>query len=270
MAGALQVITGQATNPGTTATALTANTGDTFTVRNAAHGTSVSLVDAWAFTTTNLLFRYRSPLLHDQAQNARMQPVASKSYPLMNGYGVQPLQPQDPLIVELTGGTAEVDAASLLIYYDNLPGLSARLFDLADILPSIANLFTVEVDVTSSGTSCNYSATVALSGSFDTFKRNVDYAILGYECATEGLTVGVTGTDTGNFRVGGPLTAAPWITRNWYVELSRRLNKPCIPVINSANVGATNVDVAAQATSTVYKVAFHLAQLSTTLAGHGS
>jgi hypothetical protein len=267
---ALQVVNGQATNPGATVTALTPNTGDSFTVRNAQAGSNVRLADAWCYTNTNLLMRYRSPLLHDVAQNARLQPVAAKSYPLMNSWAVQSLEPQDPLIVEITGGAAEVDAGALLIYYDNLPGAAARLFDMSEITGNVANLFTVEVDVVSSGTACNYSPTVALNGSFDTFRRNIDYAILGYTCATEGVSLGITGADTSNLRVGGPLTAAPWITRDWFVWLNRKLGVPCIPVVNSANVAATNVDVVAQATSTTYKVGIHLAQLTNALAGHGS
>jgi hypothetical protein len=268
MGKALQVVNGQCTNPGTTVTQLTANTGDSFTVRNATAGSQVRLADAWAFTTTNLLMRYRSPLLHDVAQNARLQPIASKAYPLMNGRAIQTLEPQDPLIVELTGGTAEVDAGALLVYYDDLPGAQARLFDWQEIAGNVTNLFTVEVDVTSSGTSCNYSATTALNGSFDTWRRNIDYALLGYECGTEGVSIGITGADTSNLRVGGPLTAFPWITRDWFIGLNQRLGVPCIPVINSANVAATNVDIVAQATSTAFKIGLHFAQLTQPLAGH--
>lgn len=270
MGRALQVLTGQATNPGATITALTANTGDSFTVKNAPLGSNIELIDAWAFTTTNLLLRYRSPLLHDVSQNARLQPVASKSYPLMNNHAGQTLEPQDPLIVELTGGTAEVDAASFLVYYDNLPGAAARLFDWNEIAPLVEDLFTVEVDLTSSGTSCNYSATVALNGSFDTFRRGMDYAVLGYECATEGLTFGISGADTGNLRLGGPLTALPFLTRDWFVRLNQNTGYPCVPVINSANVAAINCDCVAQATSTAYKVGVNLALLSQTLPGHSS
>jgi hypothetical protein len=263
----LRVLTGQVTNPSTTITQVTANTGDTFTVPALAQGSNGILLDAWAFTTTNLLARIRSPRMHDQAQNMRLQPIASKSYPLTPRYGSQTIYSQDPIIVELTGGASEVDAITLLEYYPAIQGIAARLHSWSEIKPLIANLFTVEVDLTSSGTSCNYSATVAINGSFDTFIRNVDYAIIGYECPTEGLTVGITGPDTGNTRLGGPLTAAPWITRGWFVDQSNDYGLPMIPVINSANVAATNVDVVAQATTTSYKVAFHLAELSSQLPG---
>lgn len=270
MGKALQVVTGQATNPSTTITALTPNTGDSFTVKNAPLNSRIELLDAWAFTTTNLLLRYRSPLLHDLSQNARLQPVASKSYPLMNQHAGQILEPQDPLIVEITGGTAEVDAASLLVHYENLPGADARLFDWNEIQPLVEDLFTVEVDLTSSGTSCNYSPTVALNASFDTFRRGMDYAILGYDCATEGLTFGISGADTANLRVGGPLTALPFLTRDWFIRLNMNTGYPCVPVINSANVAAINCDVVAQATSTAYKVGVHLALLNRTLPGHSA
>ena len=269
MGRALQVINGQVTNPGTTVTALTANTGDSFTVRNAIMGSKIRLMQAWAFTTTNLLMRIRSPLLHDATQASRLQPVASKAYPLMNGIAYQSLEPQDVLTVELTGGTAETDAAGLLVYYDDLPGANARLFDWAEVRPQIANLFTVEVDLTSSGTTCNYSATVAANGSFDTWRRNIDYALIGYECGTDGVSLGVTGADTSNLRVGGPLVALPFITDAWFVYLNKAFGVPTIPVFNSGNVGAINVDVVAQATSTSYKVGLHFAQLGTSLAGHG-
>lgn len=263
----LRVLTGQVTNPSTTITQVTPNTGDSFTVPALDQGSTGLLLDAWAFTTTNLLARIRSPRMHDQAQNMRLQPVASKAYPIMSKNGAQKIYSQDPIIVELTGGASEVDAITLLEYYPSISGISARLHNWAEIAPLIQNLFTVEVDLTSSGTACNYSATVALNGSFDTFVRDDDYAILGYECATEGVTLGITGPDTGNVRIGGPLTAANWITRNWFVDLNQTYGLPTIPVINSANVAGTNVDCVAQATSTSFKVALHLAQLSQKLPG---
>lgn len=261
---AMQVINGTAVNPSSTITALTPNTGDSYTVRNGRQGSNISWIQAWAYTTTNLLFRVRSPLMHDQAQNQRLKPTASQPYPLMSAAMVQRLQPQDNIIAEITGGTSETDAGAMLVYYDDLPGTAARLHSPAEVLPLVLNLTTVEVDLTSSGTAGNYSATVALNGSFDTLKRNYDYAILGYECPTTGVSLGITGVDTGNLRVGGPLTNLAFLTRNWFVDLSDQSGKPCIPVINSANVAGINLDVVAIATSTAYQVGVVMAQLGPT------
>jgi hypothetical protein len=268
MGKALQVLTGQATNPGSTVTAVTMNSGDSNTVRSTNMNADIELIQAWAFTTTNLLLRVRSPRMHDQAQNMRFQPPASLPLPLMPWQASQLLYSQDPLTIELIGGGAEVDMGSLLVYYDDLPGVSARLHNWHEIDPIVQNITVVQATVTSSGTSCNYSATVALNANFDTLIRNVDYAIIGYECGTTGGTFGITGVDTGNLRVGGPLIARPDITNNWFAFLSQATGRPCVPVINSANVAGINLDVACQATSTAFVIGVVLAQLKTPLAGH--
>lgn len=259
---AMQVLNGYAVNPSTTITALTPCTGDSYTVRNVAQGTDIELLDAWAFTTTNLLFRYRSPLLHDAAQNARLKPTASQPYPLLSGFATQKLQPQDNLIVEITGGTSETDIGALLAYYDNLPGTNARLHSFAEVQPLIQEITVVEVDVTSNATAGQYSAAVALNADYDTLKRNYDYAILGYECPTTACSLGITGVDTGNLRVGGPLINSAFITRGWFVDLSNKTGKPCIPVINSANVAGVNIDVVSAAASTSYTIGIIMAQLT--------
>lgn len=261
---AMQVINGTAVNPSSTITALTPNTGDSYTVRNGRAGTQIAWIDAWAYTTTNLLFRVRSPLMHDQAQNQRLKPTASQPYPLMSESMIQALQPQDNIIAEITGGTSETDIGAMLVYYDDLPGTAARLHSPAEVLPLVQNLTTVEVDLTSSSTAGAYSPTVALNGTFDTLKRNYDYAILGYECPVVGCSLGITGVDTGNLRVGGPLTALSFLTKNWFVDLSVKSGKPCIPIINSANVAGVNLDVVAAATSTAYPVGVVMAQLGPT------
>lgn len=258
---ALEVVNGIAVNPGTTITAITPNAGNTLTVRNASGGSPVSLLNAWAYTTTNLLMRVRSPLLHDQAQNDRLKPQASVPYPLLPNLCPQPLKPQDNLTVELTGGTSETDLAALLIYYADLPGAAARLHAPSEVQPLVKSITVVEVDVTSNATAGLYSPTVALNGSFDTLKRNEDYAILGYESPTIGGSIGITGPDTGNLRLGGPLLNIANFTRTWFVDISQAFNLPLIPVINSANVAGTLIDITAAAASTSFQLGIVLAEL---------
>jgi hypothetical protein len=267
MGKALEVITAQVTNPGATLTAVTPNAGDSLTVRACNDNAKIELIQAWAFTTTNLIERIRSPRMHDQAQNMRLQATASQPYPLLPWNASQVLYSQDPLTVELMGGAAEVDMTSILIYYDDLPGIAARLHTPDEVIPLIEDLTTVEVDLTSSATSCNYSATVALNGSFDTLVRNRDYAVLGYQCSTTGGTVGIRGSDTGNVRVGGPITNLAFVTDNWFVRLSEQYKRGFVPVLNSGNVGAILVDCACQAASTSFKVSFNLALLKSQIAG---
>lgn len=266
MGKALEIITGQVTNPSTTITALTANAGNSFTVRNSTDGVPVSLLQLWAFTATAGIVRLRSPLMHDIAQNMRPQTVASIPNPLLSAASPEVLYPQDTLTFEMTGDAAAVDLASLLVYYDDLPGINAVLHAPAEVMPLMEHMTTVEVDLTSSATSCNYSAQVALNGTFDTLKRNRSYAILGYSCGTSGGTLGITGSATGNLRVGGPLLNRINTTAEWFVDLSTMTGKPCIPVFNSADVANVLLDCACQAASTSFKVGVNLALLKTNLA----
>lgn len=266
MPAALEVLTGQVTNPGATLTAITMNSGDSLSVRATDVSADIELWNAWAFTNTNLQARIRSPRMHDQSQNIRLQMPAATPRPL---FGLQPSQrlySQDNIIAELAGGAAEVDLMSLMVYYADLPGISARLFPWNQVEPLIQNLTSVEVDVISSGTAGNYGAALALNSLFDTLIRNVDYAVLGYECATVGHTVGLRGADTGNLRIGGPLYNQTELTSSWFVTLSQANGQaPVIPIINAANVGAILCDCAAQAVTTTFKVSWNLAQLKSPL-----
>lgn len=265
MGRALEVVTAQVTNPNTTVTALTANSGDSLSIRSTNPGSEIELLNAWAFSATAGVLRIRSPRMHDQAQNARFQTVASQPRPVMGYEESQQLYPQDNVIVEMSGDAAAVDLATLLLYYNDLPGIASNLHMWSEVQPLIDKLTTVEVDLTSSATSCNYSATVALNGTFDTLIRGDWYAIIGYECGTTGGTLGIRGADTGNLRVGGPLYNQTEFTADWFAMLSRVTNRALIPVFNAANVGAILVDCACQATATSFKVGFNLAHLRSPL-----
>lgn len=265
MGKALQIVTGQVSDPSTTITALTANTGDSFTVQSAAAGSDVRLLNAWAFAATAGLLRIRSPKMHDFVQNMRLQDTASQPYPLLGLQQFQKLYPQDILTVEMTGDASAVDLASLLVSYDDLPGIAANLHNWSEIAPLIAELTTVEVDLTSSATSCDYSSTVALNGDFDTLKRDDYYAILGYTCGTTGGSLGFSGNFTGNLRVGGPLINNPKWTAGWFIDLNLASGKPTIPVFAAADVAAINLDCACQAASTSFKVGVNLARLTQAL-----
>ncbi len=76
MGAALEVINGEASSVSTIFTALTVNSGDSYTVRSANFGTEICLLDAWMWGTSVPAIRIRSPRMHDQAQNLRLNAVA--------------------------------------------------------------------------------------------------------------------------------------------------------------------------------------------------
>lgn len=262
MGKALVVVTGRVTNPGATITALTANTGDSFTVRSFPFGSNAYIDNVWAQEASAGVVRIRSPRLHDANQAIRERVIVTNPRPLLAYEERQPLYPQDNLTFELSGGGAETDVATMLHYYEDLPGIDARLATWPEVQSRIVNLAGMEVQATTSATAAQYGGTVALNATFDNWKRNVDYAILGYLTDTTCCVVGVTGPDTGQLRVGGPGTTEAIVTGDWFVENAKATNAAYIPIVNAANIAATLLDVTGTTTSTTINVTLNVAELS--------
>lgn len=244
MGRALELITGRVTAPSTTQTALTVSTGNSLTVRNAREGSIIALLNSWADVQGAGTLRIRSPRLADNVQGLRLDTVVSEVKPLLPmGIG-QPLYAQDVLTVDLSGSATagDVELAAMLVYYSDLAGVDANLQSWEEIAPRIANLFTVE-NTLALGTGGDYSGEEALNAEFGLMRANTEYALLGYLVDAECAAVRWRGVDTGNLGVGGPGDeTARDLTADWFVHLSRTFGLPCIPVFNSANVGAILID----------------------------
>lgn len=239
MGMAYETIIGRATNPGAVLTALTPGTADSFSVRSFTAGVNTFIDQMWAHEGTPGVFRVRSPRLHDNVQGIRATVGSTTAQTLLPAQSYQPLYPQDVLILEITGGGAEVDLGALAVYYTDLPGIAARLATWDQILPRIANLLTVEVDIPAAVTTGDWSAGTPINTTFDLLKANVDYAFLGYETSGPVGAIALRGPDTGNLRIGGPGGASPIETRDYWVRQSQASGTPMIPIINAANKGGT-------------------------------
>lgn len=262
MGRAMEVITGRVTNPGATLTALTANTGNSFTVRAFADSSQAWLEGMWTQQATAGVFRIRSPKMHDAVQGIRYRAPAALTRNFIGDPHATRLYPTDTLVVEQSGGGAEVDSAAFLVYYDDLPGGDQQLALWEQIKPSIVNLLTIEVAVTGPATSGDWSAGNAINSTFDLLKADTRYAILGYQTDAECLAVGVAGADTSNYRVGGPGCIEPLETRDWFVRHSLLTGRPHIPVINANNRGGTLASVARITAAGTVNVSFSAAELS--------
>src|SRR5216684_1872148 len=129
MGNALEVITGSATAPGTTLTALSMYTGNTLNIRNYNPPSKAYLLANWAFNNGAGVFRTRSPRLHDNVQGIRQRVDATDPRPIYPRWGFeQNLYAQDSLIAELSGSATggKIEIASMLLYYTDLPGIHAR------------------------------------------------------------------------------------------------------------------------------------------------
>lgn len=258
----LNAISGRVTNPGAALTAITANTGDSFTVKNFdANAGKAYLASLWAFGGTAGVVRIFSPLMHDDAQGLRLRWTATDPSELVPDELRQVLYPQDALQVQQSGGGAEVDTLAMILFYENLIGADQRLYTWEQIAPRVAHFMGIECNLTTGATAGQYGGAQAINANFDTLKANTDYAILGYQCDNNACMVGVTWPDTSNFRVGGPVTTRHEITAGWFVDLARKTGKPAIPVFNSANKANTIVDIVDTATAASRNISFICAQL---------
>lgn len=256
-----QTIAGRATNPAAL-TALTADTGDSFTVQQFSQGAKAVLEQAWAMEATPGVFRIRSPKMHDFVQNLRLTVPSATATALLPLVFEQPVFAQDTLTLELAGGGAETDVGVVQLYYSDVPGATQRLALWEQVKPRIVNLLTNEVDTTGAATLGDWSAGTAFNASFDNLKANTDYAVLGYETNASIAAVAIAGPDTSNFKVGGPGGNQPLDTRSWFVKMSQEHGTPHIPIINSANKQSTlSYQVSASAGATT-NIAWILAQLT--------
>lgn len=259
---ALEVIDTFVTNPAAALTAVTVFPGDTLAVRSFQSPAAARLLEMWATSATAGIVRVRSPRMHDNVQGIRFRDVAALNRGLFADRAWQRLYAQDVLIVEQSGGAAETDGASLLNFYDDLPGSDARLTMWDAIRDRIVNLVNVEVANGAGAAVGARSASAALNASFDLLIANTDYALLGYEVDVAGLSIGIRGPDTANLRVGGPMVTERIETRDWFVRQSEEYGLPLIPVINSANKGATLIDNAQVVVGVAANVTLVMAQLA--------
>jgi len=251
MGAALHMLSsGKANITGGAFESLSALGGDSLSLFAFPTGSRAWLLTQWAIDSDSKCeFDTRSPRLHDNVRGIRVAttPLAPGAV-TTNGAQItlprfvkQPLYSSDTLIQEVNGTAVDDVILSQLIYYENLPGVSANLVTWQEIESRIVNIVGIRV-VPTSGAVVAFGSTVALNSTDDRLQADVDYALLGYTADTPFTTFGLKGPDTGNLRVGGPGMIDGFITSNWFVNLSRDQNLPLIPVINANNRGTTVID----------------------------
>jgi len=262
MGKAYEIVTGRVLNPGAAITALTANTGNSFTVRAFNANANAWLEGLWSQNATAGVIRVRSPKMHDSTQGLRYRTPAAIIRDFLSDYSATRMYPTDVLIAEASGGGAETDVGALAIYYEDLDGADAKLVSMDQIRGSIVNLLTVEVAVTGPTTAGDWSAGVALNSFTDLLKADTKYALLGYQTDVECAAVGIQGPDTSNYRVGGPGCIEPLETRDWFVRQSVATGRPHISVLNSNNRGGTQISVCKATAAGTVNIDLSLAELA--------
>lgn len=244
MGMALEIVGAKVTMASTAAeAAMSASTGDSLTVRSFETVNPAYLLNFGGYQATAGYTEVKSPRMHDNVRGIRARILATTPDAQLCEYAMQPLYPSDVLGVYNIGGNSEVDSAFLLLFYQDAPGMAARLATWEQVKPRIVNLASSECLMTAPGVAGDWGAGVSLSDSStgDLLKADTDYAILGYLTDTVCTAVGIKGPDTGNVRVGGPGYIDPRHTRNWFVQTALFTGLPTIPIVNANNKGSTNV-----------------------------
>lgn len=227
--------------------AMTNATGNSNVVRNASANSKIFLLTCWGTATGQaILVRIRSPLMHDNQQALRFQIPVDNQGVLLDPNVPQQLFPQDALLVESQSVVADaatnVHLFSMLLYYEDLPGISANLISPDYLKANYVALMNSENTISTAATG-DYGGEVAINATLDQFKANTYYALLGYWPSLEAGSVRYRGVDTGNLGVGGPAEIDdPFFSSRFFIWLSERSGKACIPAFNSANRAAVLVD----------------------------
>jgi hypothetical protein len=260
---AMQIQTYQGTAINTTLAALTALSGDSLAIANFAIGKRALLLQIWADVQTAGTLRIRSPKMHDNVNGIRIDTIASDAQPLMPWGVTQPLFPNDNLIVELAGSATagDIEYITLLEYFEDLPGINARLFTWDQVKGRIEQFLTTENTI-ATGTTAAYTGAEAVNAEIDQFQQGVDYAILGYKVDTECQAIGWRAPDFGNLRVGGPGEEIHLqFYSDWFCRLSRTYELPTIPVFNGSNKASVLIDAVQDENGADTTVTTYLARL---------
>ena len=251
----------------TTPQAFAAATPQTFSIRSTGKERSAMLLDLFTNVTAAGAVRVRSARMHDSQQAINLRAVASNPQPILPSGTKQGLYSQDLLTVEyladVAPGAAAPQGIGMQIYYPELGGGAPSKFRTwAEVEPMIEEIYGQEMTPTSSATAGLWGAGQVLNANFDQFKAGKNYALLGYTCSDLGVAWSISGSDTGNYQVGGPMTTIGHETRDYFRDLSDANGLPLIPVISADNKLSTVVQVATLVAATAAHVGLIFAQLS--------
>lgn len=259
----LDLITYAVTQPNTGA-AMAPVTGDPAQIRNSIRGKDVFGIAGWAHTqSVNGFTQIVWPSGHDQVRGYRTRNIAALNQLFPTSFPLA-FKPQDPLTVTQSGSNTagDVQTASLLLWYEQLPGVDAHLINFNELMRRGVQSLTIEDTLTPTGGGVTYSGARALNAASDLLKADTLYAVTGFVVGARNPVLSVRGPDTGNMRFGGPAEPNQALqTRQVFSDLSLLLDLPTIPVINAANRAGTFAEVMGDENNTAMPFALHLVEL---------
>lgn len=262
MGVAIDTIAGLATMGTTPAlAAVTMANGDSNTVRSFQSPASALLEQVIGGSTGAYQVGVSSPYMYDNIRGFRFRADDLPAGRALPRLPLQMLRSQDTLNIQVEGAASAAVLAALSIYYSDIAGIAQDLAMWGDIAGNIANVYGLEVDVTSSGTAGDWEDTV-ITTTVDQMKGNTRHAILGWTQDAAMDVIAIKGQGTGSLRVGGAGNTDTQFTSQFFVDMSNAFGTPHIPVINSADKNNTFISTAHHAASQSANIVLILAELT--------
>lgn len=235
--------------------ALTPGTLDSNTFFNIPQGSYARLAEIWVVDTAHAgQLSLVASRFHDQVYAIRSSfPSGTTLAPASRMYQVstpgidQPIFPSDVLTVQVNATASDNVNCTTVLYYQDIPGISARLATYEEVMSRGGNTVGIELSLTPG--SGNWGTSVALNSADNRLHANTDYAVLGFTATLPLSAVGLTGIDTGNLRTGGPVLGDGEHDSNLFINYARCYNEALIPIVNSNNAGATSLQAAGPGSS---------------------
>lgn len=184
-----------------------------------------------------------------------------------------PVWSADTLNVSVNGTASDNANVGYQIYYQNFQGSEQRLAPYSLVEQAVragvagnSRLLGIEVTVTP-GSTGNYGTAVALNANDDRLQADYDYALIGYSCDGPVMCFGISGPDTGQYRIPMPGHWDARHTSDWFLQQSRWRNSPRVPIINANNKGQTFLDGIDPSNPGATKLSLYLCQLPNRFAG---
>lgn len=254
-----EILTVQATAPGATGAAGTANTGDSLVIKNGK--SKIQVIAGWASRQVAGFAQLVFPSGHDTTRNYRVGLAIAMGTPFMPLDMSMDVEAQETLAPTLAGSAVagDIELGSYLLLYDNFPGIEMRTMTPQAVMQRAKKFTTIESSVAAVATG-QYSEE-AITADSDLLKANTDYAVLGMTARTACHALTLKAPDFGNVRIGVPGFLRPELANQYFMLLSRLHGRPLVPVFNTGNKAQVQVGFCADENAAATVVTLHLAQL---------
>jgi hypothetical protein len=172
-----------------------------------------------------------------------------------------PVDAQETMVIThiATATAGDVDNTSLLLSYDDFPGITGRYINADELDRRRDKVCTIVSTITDAGAGV-YSQEVITVDS-DLLRANRDYALVGLSSQTAAHALTFLTPDNGNVKVGCPGFLRPEVTTQWFSLLARAHGERMIPIFNSGNKATIQIGFVGDENAGNRTVTAHLVML---------